>query len=116
MQRQAVCAQRCTVLSVALCNAIEGADEKYIRMNEDGSYHYPRRCNFPAIRLEVLETTKIISDDTHFPLTKYYLGEQTKRNEKDADMWHAWGEMRGSYRVSVGKCEGKRPFERSRRR
>jgi hypothetical protein len=26
------------------------------------------------------------------------------------------GEMRGTYRILVGKSEGKRPFERSRRR
>jgi len=89
---------------------IERADEKEIRTNVDGSCHYARRCNFSAIRREDLETTKIYSDDTQFPLTKYYLGDQTKKNERDGGMWHLWGETRGAYRVLVGKSEGKRQF------
>jgi hypothetical protein len=59
---------------------------------------------------------KIISDDTHFPLIKYYLGVHTKKNERNGGMWHVWGEMRGAYRALVGKSEGKRQFDRSRRR
>ena len=31
-------------------------------------------------------------------------------------MWSVWGEMRSAYRVLVGKCEGKRPLGRPRRR
>jgi hypothetical protein len=57
-------------------------------MNVDGNCHDPRRYNFPAIRLEDLETTKIINGDTHLPLTTYYLGDQTKKNEMDGGMWH----------------------------
>ena len=31
-------------------------------------------------------------------------------------MWSVWGERRSAYRVLVGKCEGKRPLGRPRRR
>ena len=65
-------------------------------MNVDGNCHYLRRCHFPAICLEDVETTKIISDDTQFPLTKYYLVDQTKKNERVGGMWYVWGEMRGA--------------------
>jgi len=73
-------------MPVALCTVTERADEKQIPTNVDGSCHYPRRCNFPTICLEDLETTKIISDDTQFPLTKYYVRDQTKKNERDGGM------------------------------
>jgi hypothetical protein len=31
------------------------------------------------------------------------------------DMWHAWGEGKGVCRVLVGRFEGERPLERTRR-
>jgi hypothetical protein len=31
-------------------------------------------------------------------------------------MWHAWGEVRGAYKILVGRPEGRRPLGRPRRR
>jgi hypothetical protein len=45
-----------------------------------------------AIRLEDLEIKKIISDDIQFPVTKCYVGDQIKKNQRSKGLWHVWKE------------------------
>jgi hypothetical protein len=48
-------------------------------------------------------------------LIKYYSGDQIERNEM-GEARSTYGERSGSYRVLVGKREGKTPLGRPRRR
>jgi len=47
---------------------------------------------------------------------KCYLGGETKKNVMVGHVMCVWGERRGSYRVLVGRPDGKRSFGRPERR